>query len=871
MEPNEKCLKCGLYKTSCHLMYSASKLPGVGPKNAKIMFIGDICRQEEIIQQKVFVGEPYKLFDEALELAGLKREEVYLTSVIKCRTPNNATPKSLEIKTCYEYLAEEIREIKPKVICVLGSVALETILKRKGISTIRGEVFDVEIEGVKTKVIPVYHPEHVNYRKEIPQLKLDMQKDIKLVKEVSETENWVKKVLPVIYNTKPTVEEILQYIEEIRVKKIFSYDVETTGFDFLKDNLISLALCHTPTNALGFYLSDYLPDELDRIFNRLMAIFTDNTIIKVAHNAKFDNKFLRTYMFGTQVRLPQADPMLMHFLLDENSEHDLKTLAYKFTDMGGYDDEIDNWFKNWKVDEKKKLFKMKREGEIDEEECRERVKELDSYGNIPRDMLMKYNCADADCTLRLYYIFKEMLIKEGVDKVHDLILMPLSFILTDTEYRGIQIDIEYLKVFEKELREQIDDILVRIFEREEVRKVEKAINTVETKKDGVLIATKVLEPTDKKYAKFNINSNPQLQMLLFTFGNLQPLKRTKTGFSTDSDTLEELAKTSELVKLILQYRKHKHDLANYVEQLKRNLDSNNRAHTDYKIHGSVSGRIISHKPNLQNIPRESHVKRLFIAEPGCVLLSADYKQLEYRLWANYSNDEIMLEDIRNDLDIHSEIACMVWPHLYPPGTKVKGEHRVIAKAVVFGIIFGRGIRSLVEELGITEKQASDIMRYILTKYPKAAQWIEDQKKLVRLNKCVKTLFGRIRHLPDIDSQDEEKRAEVYRQCINTPIQSAASDCTSIATIRTYNYMQRLGLKTRMILSIHDSIKFNTPLEELDRAKDCIERGMQETIPKIIVPLVAEFELGTSWENLIEWKEFSEDREKHLKEWRLINV
>ena len=876
----DPCEVCGLWKTSSvGLNWSAKKVMGDGPKDAKIMFIGESLGQEEVIQQKVFVGSAGKLLNEAITNAGLKREDVYVSNVIKCRPPDNRTPTSGEIKCCLPFLLDEIKEVKPKVICVLGGTALLAILKRKGITSIRGNIFETAIElrkpvdafdetaFLKIKVIPTLHPAYVLRWLEHPEYKEQMFKDVELVAKASKENNYQKEKKQVNYNLEPSLAEIILLLNSIKnTNKTFTYDIETTGFNFLTDKILTMAISTNETEAFVIDFTKY--GEEQELKEALRGIFESKTILKIGANCKFDNKFIR--QLGITVKLPQFDTMLAHFLLDENNQHGLKDLAWRYTDMGGYEEDMSKIFKEKVSSERRILSVKKKEGTITQEEYDTEYQKLDNFSLIPIEVLKKYNCADTDCTYRLYNIFKPQLEVERLKHIHDLILMPLQYVLSETEYIGIQIDTEYMKRFEKETRDKIDDILYRINSSNEVKETEKLTNK------GILEG-------DKKYVKFNMNSNKQLQVLLFTSCKLQPVQKTATGYSTDASTLDILSKNSEIARMILEYRKYNHDLTAYIEQLKRNLDKNNKAHTDYMIHGSVSGRIISHEPNLQNIPRDSGVKRLFIADPGCILISADYSQVEYKMLANYTNDPKMLSDINSNLDIHSEMACMVWPHFYRKvgpkqfqylqtnkiESKIGGEHRVIAKAVVFGVMYGRGIKSLVEDLKITEMEGHKIINTLFAMYPAASEWIENQKRIVKRDKMVTNLFGRRRRLPDIDSKEEQKRAEVYRQCVNTPIQSGASDLCSIATVRCYNNIKRLNLQSRLVLSIHDALKYNTPLNEIEQLIDCVKRGMTDPVKGINFNLEVEFELGPTWGDMIELSEFNKVKDKWLKEWGYI--
>ena len=325
----ECCTICKLWQTSSvGLNWSAWKVMGSGPKNAEIMFIGESLGQEEVIQQKVFVGSAGKLLNEAIVSAGLKREDVYVTNVCKCRPPDNRTPTNKEIKCCDNFLLDEIKEVKPKVICVLGGIALLSILKRKGISTIRGNIFDWEIKLrepvdafdetalLKIKVIPTFHPAYV-LRWPAPLYREQMFKDVELAIKAAKITNYQKEKRQVYYNTQPSLAEVILLLYTIKnTNKTFAYDIETTGFNFLTDKIITMAIS---TNEGESFVIDFTKygNEPELILV-LKEIFESKDILKIGHNAKFDNKFIR--QLGITVKLPQFDTMLAHFLLDENNQ-----------------------------------------------------------------------------------------------------------------------------------------------------------------------------------------------------------------------------------------------------------------------------------------------------------------------------------------------------------------------------------------------------------------------------------------------------------------------------------------------------------------------------------------------------------------------
>lgn len=843
------CEKCKLYKTSCITSYNgplfAYKVMGTGPKDAKIMLIGEALGQKETAEQKPFVGEAGKLLNDSLLQIGLTREQVYVTNVVKCRPPDNRTPSRVECKSCLPYVLAEIKEVQPKVICLLGAIALEFIGGMKGITKLRGNVFDVKIEECDYKVIPIWHPAYIIRFPEYPERKSEFVADLELAKRVSESAHYVKQKEEVRYNlvlNPLDLQYLFNYIDKIKTVGKFTYDIETTGLDFTHDQILCMSLSCAKNEALCFKW-DLVKDEV--VLNKLREIMESKAILKIAHNAKFDNKFLRN--FGIEVKLPLYDTMYAHYLLDENSPHSLKDVAWKYTDMGGYEDSIDyeKMGENFKIN--------------------------------PVD-IMNYNAADTDCTFRIYDILNPQLEKLNLDRVLNKIMMPLMLVLTEAEYVGVPLDLNYIQSLDKELEAKIKDMEFRLFHTPEVVQASKLIN-------------EDISEDSKKYKKFNVSSTKHLQTLFFKVLNLPPLRQTKTGFSTDVETLEYLSTKNEFAKLIIEYRKIHHDKSAYIDQMLRNKDTKNRVHTDYNIIGTVSGRLASSNPNLQNIPRgESssvNIKKIFTAEPGCVLLSADYSQIEYKMWINLAKDEKGLKDIREGLDVHSEVCCLVWPHLYRKIShqqyllvtknevvrKIGGRdgslehaHRTSVKSVVFGLIYGRGMKSLMTEYNLSEGECVKIINIFFGMCPDAKLWLNKTQERTKKLGYVNNLFGRFRRLPEVNSNDEEKRATALRQCCNTPVQASASDVLSIATVRIYNLIKNNNLKSRLFFSVHDSVKYNVPIKELDLAVSVIQKGLTDPIQGVNFPLTVEFEIGPNWGEMIDYEEFKEQKARYLQQW-----
>jgi len=461
----------------------------------------------------------------------------------------------------------------------------------------------------------------------------------------------------VIYNEIRDLNAFEELIQEIRDRGRFVVDLETTGFNFWDDRILCMTFSTAPLTAW------YLPMEEDEtwlwsrgdwalIQEGLRGIFEDPSIGKIGHNLKFDLKFLISY-FGWEVQGRLDDPMLMHHLLDENTAHGLKPLAARFTDMGNYASELEEVFNEVK---------------------RSRIPPSEKhYGKIPAPILKLYALKDADATYRVYELFKsELEPLKILNRFYGKAVTKVMKALMHMELVGVRVDQERME----ELKE---DFSVRLEELQE------EINT---------------------YAEddINIRSSQQLQQLLYVDQGLPILRRTPSGRpSTDEATLRELQSQSKhpVLDSILEFRRTSKLYSTYVIGLLRELASDGRLHTSYLQHGTATGRLSSSRPNLQNIPRESIIKSLFVPTEGWYFVTSDYSQHELRMWANYSKDKKFIKALTTD-DVHSYIGSIL---LNKSPENISTDERTKVKGVVFGLMYGRGPKSLAGEFDMTISEA----------------------------------------------------------------------------------------------------------------------------------------------------------------------
>jgi DNA polymerase-1 len=349
-------------------------------------------------------------------------------------------------------------------------------------------------------------------------------------------------------------------------------------------------------------------------------------------------------------------------------------------------------------------------------------------------------------------------------------------------------------------------------------------------------------------ARFNLNSPAQLGDILFERLKLSHGRKTATGkYSTSEDVLVQLAATHEVPAMVLEYRSLAKLKSTYVDAFPQMVDAENRIHTTFNQAVAATGRLSSSNPNLQNIPirteKGQEVRKAFIAAPGHVLISADYSQIELRIIAELSGDEAMMEAFVSGEDIHALTAKGIF------GLKtideVTREHRRKAKEVNFGIPYGVSAYGLAQRLGLKNDEGKEIIKAYFTRFPKVKDYINTSVQFARDHGYVTTLTGRRRTIPGIHSRNVNERGFAERTAINTPIQGSAADLIKLAMISVFSALEQAGLKTRMVLQIHDELLFEAPEEEVAQALPIIRKAMETAMP-LKVPIVADIGTGKTW-------------------------
>ena len=436
-----------------------------------------------------------------------------------------------------------------------------------------------------------------------------------------------------------------------------------------------------------------------------------------------------------------------------------------------------------------------------------------SFQDVPLGQATEYAAEDADITFRLYQHLLP-LVQKANEKLFFDVEMPLVTILGDMELEGIRIDRHVLEKYAVELDSQLAGIEKEIY-RECGR-------------------------------EFNINSTQQLQEVLFTDRKLKPIKKTKTGYSTDTSVLEELALEDVVPQLILKYRSLAKLKSTYVDALPQLTDSSSRLHTTFRQTGTATGRLSSTNPNLQNIPIRDEegrrIRKAFIAREGMVFLSADYSQIELVVLAHLSQDPELTKAFNNGVDVHRLTASLVFGI---PQETVTPEQRRIAKVINFGVIYGMSAFRLSRELNIPVQQASGFIKMYFEKYAGVQNFISQTLEYARQHESVKTILGRERYINGINSKNHNEKSGAERMAFNSPIQGSAADIVKMAMINISRRLKEKGLESKMVLQIHDELIFEVPLKEVETMKALVKEEMENVI-KLHIPLRVSIETAESW-------------------------
>lgn len=595
------------------------------------------------------------------------------------------------------------------------------------------------------------------------------------------------KTRPHKYELVDNEELIHDLIDFFRTKKIVSLDTETTSTSAVDAELVGLSFAVEENHAY------YVPipadaQEARKIVELFKPIYEDPTLLKVGQNIKYDYMVLRRY--GIQLQGPMFDTMLAHYVLQPELHHNMDYMAE--TLLGYQTIHI-------------------------EELIGKKGKEQKSMRDLSPAEVYEYAAEDADVTLRLKNVLEPKLKAEGVEQLFYEIEMPLVPVLAEMELTGVRLDTNALRETSRQLKERIIGYEQAIYEE-----------AGET---------------------FNISSPKQVGDILF--GKLQideKPKKTKTGqYVTSEEVLTQLKHKAPIVEHILNYRGLKKLLTTYVDALPKLVNPRTQhIHTSFNQAVTATGRLSSSDPNLQNIPirddEGKEIRKCFIPEPGCLFFSADYSQIELRIMAHLSGDENMMEAFRKGHDIHAATAAKIW---HEEVSAVTSEQRKKAKQANFGIIYGITTFGLAQRMNIDNREARQLIDDYFATFPQVKAYMEKAKETCRAKGYAETLFHRRRYLPDILSKNATVRGFAERNAINAPIQGSEADIIKVAMIRIHQRFQREGIRSKMILQVHDELNFSVYPEEKEQVERIVIEEMQQAYP-LSVPLTADAGWGNNW-------------------------
>lgn len=570
-------------------------------------------------------------------------------------------------------------------------------------------------------------------------------------------------------------------------KEILSLDTETTSTNPIDAELVGLSFSVEEKKA--FYVA--VPDnreEAQKIVNIFKPLYENPETLKIGQNLKYDLEVLHNY--GVSLAGPMFDTMIAHYLIQPELRHNMDYMAETLLH-----------YRTIHI----------------EELIGERGRNQRNMRDLKPAEVYEYAAEDADITLRLYNVLLPKLKECGAEQLFYEIEMPLMPVLAEMELNGIRIDTESLAETSSILTSRMRQLETQIYEA--------------------------------AGEEFNIASPKQVGEILF--GKMKIVdkpKKTKTGqYVTSEEVLQQLRHKNPIVDDILAHRGLKKLLGTYVDALPKLINRRTgHIHTSFNQAVTSTGRLSSSDPNLQNIPVRGEdgkeIRRCFIPEEGCLFFSADYSQIELRVMAHLSGDENMAEAFRLGHDIHAATAAKIYKEDIADVTR---DQRTKAKRANFGIIYGITVFGLAERLDISRAEASQLIDGYFASFPKVAQYMEQSKETARAKGYAETFFHRRRYLPDINSHNATVRNFAERNAINAPIQGSAADIIKIAMVRISRRFKAEGIKSKMILQVHDELNFSVIPEEKEKVQRIVLEEMQNAYP-LNVPLVADCGWGANW-------------------------
>ncbi len=582
-----------------------------------------------------------------------------------------------------------------------------------------------------------------------------------------------------------------RWVEAARSAKRFAFDSETDGLDAMVAEPVGFSLSTEPGNGCYIPLRGPRGAVLDEaeVRQRLQRLLGDEGVTIIGQNLQYDYKVLARW--GVEMRGTLFDTLVAAWLIDATaSSYGMDKLALSFLGYTTihYDDVVP---------------RAPRGGE------------RETFESVDLDTATRYAAEDSDITLRLADVFEARLREDGLDPLADELEMPLVRVVAEMEREGIAVDTEALERYSDELVEELEAIEQEIY--------------------GLC------------GHEFNINSTQQLQKVLFEERGLKPIRKTKTGYSTDTSVLEELSAEDPVPERVLRHRTLNKLKNTYVDALPKLVnEETGRIHTSFSLTGTATGRLSSRYPNLQNIPiRDEEGRRIrsaFVPANGNVFVSADYAQIELVVLGHLSGDPGLAAAFREGRDVHSATGAMIFG---VDPEQVTAEQRRIAKTINFGVMYGMSAFRLSRELRIPRKDADHFIQRYFATYSRIKEFVEECVERAKERGYTETMLGHRRSLPELKSRNRAERQGAERVAVNTPIQGSAADIVKRAMLRVDGRLRRERLRARLILQVHDELMVECPVDEEAAVRSILEEEMPNAV-ELDLPLRVSIESGYSW-------------------------
>jgi uracil-DNA glycosylase family 4 len=864
-----------------------------GAQVSPILIVGKAPKQIDDIHGRQFLGRPGEELHKALKQAGIPRKVLAYQTAVRCSPPDDKIGSVKPINFCREFMYADIERLRPRAILVLGNEALQSIVKKSGITKQRRKEFTFTLQdGTEIPVMAGFHPSYVLRNRDQLGRFYD---DIKAFSNMIGMSRTKFKAPEVTLDA--SLEQLTALFNRaIDTQKPIAVDFETNTIQpYLHTDFIVRSVAFSDGTTTLQLEIDPPEGRTKKISPRLKAVLSclkDKRIRKVIHNARYEIHIAKL-RFGIPIRSIVCDTMLLHSLIYPiEGGHDLDTVSQELLGLPKYSQsvtDIREYYSKYRPFEDtfltpKQIRKLEASGAfqvVDRKTTGLHFKPIDKrfqWVLIPMDELGKYNGIDTWATIKSYYKLIPML-KERKKSNKKLgvtgpdpatyfrkVTMEGMFSLARMEHTGITVDQKYIAKLAKELTHEQDGIRrtlqhLPITQKLKKEKIHNLITEYRSKQrpSSSTLARKVKE------AGFNPGSPPEVAKILFDpnfFGMPRPYNKGEEDkqASTDKDILDELLEddppddVKHFIEHMLSYRTTDKSRGTYTVGLQKLVCHDGNIHANFNQDRARTGRLSSSKPNMQNIIRGPKFRSIFIAPPGMSMTVADYSQVELRILAAQSQDPTMMEIFNSGKDMHAATAAEVFS---VDLENVTTDMRFQAKSVNFGVVYGQGPWGLAQNTGMSQDDAEEFINIYFETFPGVEAWQDETKVFVSRHGFVYTMLGRRRNLENarIQARNKEERSllrEAFRQAINHPIQGSAADICLVSLIDMTKQIIKQKLPIKLVNTVHDSIMAVHKTEDTKDVVEFMNGIMVDTPMRWLgdqmhdVPIIVDFKTGQSW-------------------------